>query len=175
MPQSPPTEGQRASARLSDKLRTLAALKADKERIKVEADSIEREYKALESEVIEQMAEEEVQRVTVTGIGTFYLSSRNWLRVRDVAAFAEWAAEAELIRDVVIHPEADQVTITFDVNREPGEDGAEDGATLTNGLVKVEVIKKLLGEHVKEMTSNGEPHPPGIEPAITTSIALRRT
>lgn len=185
---APPTGPASPSARLSDRLRGLAALKADKERIDVEKKAVERDYRRAESEVIEMMLAEGVSSVKLAGLGTFSVSARNWLKVSDAAAFLGWASEAELVRDVVIFPEADQITVTFDITRPAangdaaeGADGAEDegapsgATTLTNGsLLRIEVIKKALGEHVKEMSKAGMPHPPGIEPAVTTSITLRR-
>jgi hypothetical protein len=177
-----PTATAQASARLSDRLKDLAALKADRERVTIEAKLMERDYRRLEGEVIEAMLAEGVHSVKLTGIGTFTISARNWLKVADAASFLEWASQAELVRDVVIHPEADQVTVTFDITRPTSngdapedEDEPAGSVTLTNGLVRVEVVKKLLGEHVKELTANGQAHPPGIEPAVTTSITLRRS
>jgi hypothetical protein len=180
MTQTPPPTGPASpSARLSDRLRELAALKADKERIDVEKKEMERTYKRAERDIIEMMLAEGVNSVKLAGLGTFSLSARNWLKVADAAAFLGWAAEAELVRDVVIFPEADQIQVTFDVTRPAAdaiteEDDPPAGITLTNGLIRVEVMKALLGEHVKEMTKAGLAHPPGIEPAVTTSITLRR-
>lgn len=177
---APPTGPASPSARLSDRLRGLAALKADKERIDVEKKAVERDYRRAESEVIEMMLAEGVSSVKLAGLGTFSVSARNWLKVADAAAFLGWASEAELVRDVVIFPEADQIQVTFDITRPAANgDAAEEdeppaGITLTNGLIRVEVMKAALGEHVKEMSKAGMPHPPGIEPAVTTSITLRR-
>jgi predicted flap endonuclease-1-like 5' DNA nuclease len=163
------------STSLLDRLRELAVLKTIKAQCDTEKKIAEAEYRRAEAAVAAQMLAEGVDRVHIRGVGSFAAGSTNWLRISDFAQLARWAVEHGFLDHCLVEPDAEQVTMTFDLETEADDkDPERDRIVLVNGMFRVDVRKKILNEHVNELTRAGQPHPPGVEPSITTYVTIRR-
>lgn len=159
-------------ATLASKLHRLARLRESRDRTAADSEDASRAYRSLEAECIEQMVEEEVLSVRVPEVGLFSIASRNYPSVRDMGAFIEWAMEqGTLPNGVTLHPEAQQITVTFDIA--PDDEDASK-VVLVNGALKLAPIVKRINDHVRDAIDSDQPMPPGVEPNTRFVLSIRR-
>lgn len=160
----------------ADTLRRLAALKAISQECKAASDAADREYRGVEAEVVEAMTQAEMTSMKVAGLASFTLTARTWNRVTNMRDFLEHAAEAELVDGVSFDADG---TLTARlrpvIDDEMMAEGTERITYTDGGMLHLEVGKAALNAHVKECIDNATPLPPGVEPAVTRYITIRRT
>jgi hypothetical protein len=164
------------SAALAEKLAELKRRRDVRDRRKDDLSDAERDFRALEAEVIETMltSEPPLTSIRAEGLGQFVIQSRNYITPQDYSQIMGWAIEDGLI-NVSETPLADgRLAVIFMPEVQTDDDTQESKIVYVSGAFKLDAGRAVIAEHAREKLASDNVELPGLKSSTTRFIQIRK-
>lgn len=166
---------------LAEKLAELKRRRDTRDRRKDDYADAERDYRVLESEVIETLltSDPPLTSIKADGLGHFVVQSRTYITPQDYSQILEWAVRDGLIdiheRDLGEAPGPEgEIWVAFKPELQVDDDTQESKIVYVSGAFKLDAGKAILAEHARGKLADDNIELPGLKTSTTRFIQIRK-
>lgn len=166
------------SGALAEKLAELKRRRDVRDRRKDDYSDAERDYRALEAEVIESMltSEPPLSSIRADGLGMFVIQTRTYITPQDYSQVMEWALKDGLINATVNWKGAPEnaVAVIFRPELQVDDDTQETKIVYVSGAFKLDASRATIAEHARSKLADDMVELPGLKTSTSRFIQIRK-